>query len=286
MPQTTRAIVWMAGACACYAGVYVAVRRLSQDLPLVELVFLRAVLGVLMMCPMLMRDGLAALRTRRLGVYLWRSAASFSGMLAWFNALSSLPLGDATALLFTVPIFTVILAVMFLGEKPGVYRWAAVLSGFAGALIIIRPGFAEISLTAMGVLFTAVCYAGVNIFTKVLTRTDTIAAVVFYQFFLIMFYASIPTAYLWVTPGWAEVPWLLGFGTVSYIAQQCMTRSFASAEATVVMPITFLQLPIVTVLALLLFAELPNPWTWVGAAVIVAATTVIARREAAAGRAH
>jgi drug/metabolite transporter (DMT)-like permease len=209
-----------------------------------------------------------------------RTVVSYSGMLCWFYALANMPLADATSLMFTLPLFTVLLARMFLGEHVGLDRWAATAIGFCGALIIIRPGFATVGLAAGAALYTALSYAGANAMTKSLVRTEDSNVVVFYNFALLGVIAVGPAIHAWQTPAWSDVSWILVFGVLSLVAQQCITRSFAAAPASVVTPFQFLKLPFVALIALMWFAEEPDPWTWLGALVIFASAYVIVRREA------
>ena len=203
-------------------------------------------------------------------------------MLCWFYALANMPLADATSLMFTLPLFTVLLAAMFLGESVGIDRWAATVIGFAGALIIIRPGFVEVGIAAGAALYTAMSYAGGGAMTKALVRTENSNAVVFYNFALLGVVSIVPAIAVWETPAWEDVSWILLFGVLSAVATQCITRSFAAAPASVVIPFQFLKLPFVAIIALLWFAEAPDSWTWLGALVIFASSYAIVRREAGA----
>lgn len=284
MPASLRGVLWMTAASFFYACLYVLIRRLTESVPIFELVFLRAALGVALMLPWLMGAGLGALRTTQWRAYGVRAVIVTAGMVCWFYGLARLPVSDATALLFTLPLFTVLLAGPVLGETVGVHRWAATGVGFVGALIIIRPGVVEVSLAAGAVLFTALTYAAGQILTKRLTRTESSNALVFYMFALMAVATAPPAAYVWRTPAWVDVPWILALGILSAIAQQCITRSFAAAPASVVGPFNFLKLPFVAVIAFVWFAELPDPWTWLGGAVIFASAYYIARRESRTAR--
>jgi drug/metabolite transporter (DMT)-like permease len=146
-------------------------------------------------------------------------------------------------------------------------------------LIIIRPGFAEVGIAAGAALYTALSYAGGSAMTKSLVRTENPNAVVFYNFALLGVVSLGPAVVAWETPAWADATWILAFGVLSVVATQCITRSFAAAPASVVVPFQFLKLPFVAVIALLWFAERPDPWTWLGALVIFASSYAIVRRE-------
>ena len=285
LPDAVRGALWMSAASLFFAVIYVVIRRLTQTVPIQELVLLRALLGIAFMAPWLVRAGPAGLRTGRPWMYVWRTALSYSGMLCWFYALANMPLADATSLMFTLPLFTVLLAATFLGERVGVDRWMATAVGFAGALIIIRPGFVEVGLAAGAALYTALSYAGSGAMTKALVRTESPNAVVFFTFALLAVVSVGPAVVVWQTPVWEDVSWIILFGVLSAVATQCVTRAFAAAPASVVVPFQFLKLPFVAVIAFLWFAEPPDPWTWLGALVIFASTYAIVRREAASATA-
>ncbi len=280
LPAGFRGMLWMSAASFFFAMVYVVIRRLSQSVPIEELVFLRAVMGIAVMTPWLAREGLAALKTVQPGMHIGRTAFSYSGMICWFYALANMPLADATSLMFLLPIFTVLLAATFLRERVGALRWAATLGGFAGALIIIRPGLVAVSLAAAAALYTAFSYAAANAMIKSILKTEGSNAVVFYTFAGLAVASAGPAIASWQTPAWSDVSWILVFGLLSVAAAQCITRSLAAAPASVVVPFQFLKLPFVAAVALLWFAEAPDPWTWTGALVIFASTYAIVRREA------
>ncbi len=284
LPGGVRGVLWMSAASFFFALIYVVIRRLTETVPIPELVLFRALLGMAFMAPWLVRSGAGALRTARPGMYVWRTLVSYSGMLCWFYALGHMPLADATSLMFTLPLFTVLLAAMFLGERVGIDRWAATAVGFCGALIIIRPGFIEVGVAAGAALYTALSYAGGSAMTKALVRTESPNAVVFYTFALLGVVSLGPAVAAWQTPVWQDVWWILAFGILSAVATQCITRSFAAAPASVVVPFQFLKLPFVALIALAWFAEPPDPWTWLGALVIFAGSYAMVRREAQASR--
>ena len=280
LPNGVRGVLWMSAASFSFACVYVVIRKLTEAVPILELVLFRAVLGMAFTAPWLFRSGLGGLRTPRPGMYVWRTLVSYVGMICWFYALANIPVADATSLMFTLPLFGVLLAAMFLGERVGLDRWTATVVGFAGALIIIRPGFVDIGLAAGAALITAMSYAGAGVMTKSLVRTEHSNAVVFYYFALLAVVSIGPAIAVWETPAWEDVWWILLFGALSVVAQQCLTRAYAAAPASVVIPFQFLKLPFVAVIAFLWFAEEPDPWTWLGALVIFASTYAIVRRDA------
>ena len=279
LPDPVNGVLWMASASLFYSFIYIAVRNLTDALSISQVIFFRATLGALFMLPWLARAGLIALRTRRMKLYILRVALAYAGTVGWVYGIARMELADANALLFTLPLFTVIFAALLLRETVGLHRWAATIIGFAGALIIIRPGVVELSLPALATLFAAAAFSLALIATKSLVGTEDPNAVVFYLYTLMIPIAVGPAIADWTPLAWGQVPWLLALGVLTVGAQQCSTRAFKAAPASVVMPLHFLQLPMIAVLAFVAFDQTSDIWTWVGAAVICASTYYITLRE-------
>ncbi len=275
----------MTAACLCFAGMNAIIRHLAADLPPFEIVFFRNLMGLAFMVPWLIRAGGTALRTDKQRLYIGRSLLGLFSMLCWFSALALMPLAEATALSFTSPLFATIAAVLIMGEIVRARRWTATLVGFVGAMIVLRPGVQQIGLAEILVLLSAAS-AGLNaIMVKQLTRSEPANAIVTYMTLYITPISLIPAIAVWVTPPWHTVPWLIFLGFLATLGHQAMTRAFAATDASLVMSFDFARLPFVAVIAWLAFGEQPDGWTWVGAAVIVAASAYIAQREAALARA-
>jgi drug/metabolite transporter (DMT)-like permease len=253
-----------------YAITFVTVRELAATFSVFQITFFRAVLGVIVMLPWLARAGVPALRTTRWRLYALRAIVTYTGMVCWFYGLKMLPLADATAIAFTAPLLAVVFLSFWIGERVGFARWIAIVVGFAGALVVIRPGVAALSLAAMGLLYTAVSYGFSSASTRVLATTENSNAVVFYMFATVLPLSIGPAFANWTMPGWVDAPLILLFGALSLVSMLCMTRSLAAAPGYVVMPMFYLQLPFVATLGLVLFDERTSLWTWVGAAVICA----------------
>ena len=273
------AISWMGVATFFYAFTFVAIRELSQSFSVFELCFLRAAMGMLFMLPWLAGAGFAARRTSRFRLYCLRAIVTYSGMVCWFYGLANVPLADATALLFTSPLFTVAFLAISIGEHVSKRRLGAILTGFAGAMRIIRPGFTVITLPILALLFTTVAYGAVSAITRSLTLSENSNAIVFYQFLLVVPVSVGPAAFNWITPSWGDMPLILIFGALSFVSMQCFTRALAAAPAAVVMPVFYLQLPLVALLAFFIYGETPDIWVWVGGVIICAASYDIARHE-------
>jgi len=281
MSAATRGMLWMFGAALFFSASVGFVRYLSDIMSTFEIVLFRQLMGLAFMLPWLHRVGVRGLRTNRLPMQSLRSALSYFGMLASYYSFTLIPIADAVALQFTTPLFTTIFAIIFLKELVGQHRWVALLFGFIGVVVIVRPGFGTLNVGIPAALCAAACYAASNVVNRALSRTDSTPVIVFYSFALQVPLAAVPAALAWTTPGWAEVLPLLGFGVVAIAAQWCLTRSLATADASLVEPVMFIRMPCVALIGYFLFAQLPDSWTWVGAAVIFTSTYVLARREAA-----
>jgi drug/metabolite transporter (DMT)-like permease len=274
-----RGAAWMVLAAACYAVTGAIVRHLASALPVFELAFLRAALTLLLFLPYAVRAGRAGLATSQLRVHGLRSVLTYAGIVLWFFGVSAIPLGDYYALYFTMPLFTIAGAALALRERVPAASWMAVAAGFAGALVIIRPGLVEVSFGALCALASALTYAGSNVVTRVLSRRDSAAVIVIYSNLLVLLIGAVPAAFVWRTPTWDEAPLVVALGLASTLAQYCYTRAIASADARVVQPFDFCRLPIAAALGLVLFGETSDVWTWIGAMIIFAAGSYALRRE-------
>lgn len=277
-----RGILWMVASGMFYALIYIVVRGLSETFPVNQIVFFRAVLGSLFMMPWIAAVGISALRTTQMRLYLWRMAFSYVGAVAWMYGIAGMPLADANALMFTMPLFTIVFAAVWLAERPGPHRIVATAAGFAGALIILRPGMIEISLPALATLFAAASFSAALVGTKKLTATENPNAMVFYLYTLMIPLSAVAAYFDWRDPGFADIPLLLALGVCTVGAQQCQTRAFKAAQASLVVIVNYVQLPIIALLAWLIFGQSTDSWTWLGAAVICASTYYVSYRESRA----
>lgn len=279
-----KATLLMLGAMGFFAAMSAFIRLAAEELHPLEVVFFRNFLALLMMLPWLMRRGLGGLKTQRLGLYSLRALVNIFGMAAGFTALTLIPLAEATALSFTAPLFATIGAVLVLGEVIRRRRIAALIIGFAGTLIVLRPGVEAISLGAMLALINALSISITTLIVKMLTRSEGPEAIVTYMALLMSPLSLLPALFVWQTPSWTALGWMVllaGAGTLGHLL---FTRAFALAEVSQIQPLEFVRLPMVAVVAYMLFAEVPTVWTWLGGSVIFAATAYITHREARLAR--
>ncbi len=278
-----RGIFWMVLACLAFSAMMTSVRYMEGRFDAIQLVFIRSLVGLVMILPLLARSGPRALRTTQLGLHAVRTVLALIAMATLYYALARTPITDATALTFLIPLLTVIAAAVVLREKVDAGRWLATLAGFAGALVIIRPGFTDFSPLILLVVVSSVFYAGAWSSVKILTRKDSAILIVFYMNAIMVPLTAVPAAFLWVRPG---VPDLVPLGVMAlsgWAAHFCQARSFEVADVSSVMPFDFLRLPVAAVMGWYLFAETTDIWMWAGALIIFAAgyyTTVAERRKA------
>ena len=245
------------------------VRELTETFSVYMLVMLRAAIGTAILLPWLYRSGIGVLRTSQPKLYGSRAVLVYTGNLCWFYALAKISLADATVLSFLMPVFTAIILAVWMREQLTTPRIIALALGLAGAFMVIRPGFVAVSLATVGMLYTTIAYGAATAMTRVLTQKDDASVVVFYMFALNLPLALGPGIYHWTPPG--PVDWLLiaAFALLSLYSQIYMTRALALAEAVVVMPTFYLQLPLAAVFGFFLFGQTPQIWLIPGAALII-----------------
>ncbi len=277
--------LWAAAAAAFHSLVPVGVRLLSDTMEPIQIVFYRNAMGLMFFLALFSWRGFSFLKTRHLGLHLQRNVANFVGMWLWFAAIASMPIAKAIALHFTEPMFATLLAVVILKERPGALRIAALLAGFVGVMIVLRPGAIPIGWPALMVLGSAALYATLPIYSRILGRSDPPSTTTFYYQAMLTAFAFFPSLPVWVWPVWGDAPALLLLAAAGTAAPYCIIRAVRHAEASVVSPMGFLRLPLTAGLAFLLFGEPTDVWTWVGAAVIFGAAYVATHGAArSAGR--
>ncbi len=272
LPGTVRGPILMVLGGISLTLMAVVIRDLADKFSVLEMIFLRSVVSFALILPWAIRQGAARLRTGRPFLHLFRNIIHYLGNVAWFLGVTLVPLAELQALQFTVPLFMIVMAALILRENVGVNRWITVAVGFLGALIIIRPGLVEISLGTVAVVVAAFFYASSQTATKLLSRTDSPNAILFYMTVIFIPVSAVPAAFDWVTPGWGDAVPIFLLGVFGYAAHGFMIRSFAAADASFVIPFDFIRLPVAAAFGYVLYLEAPDLWTWAGAVVIFATT--------------
>ncbi len=279
LSPTMRGVIFMVIATIGWAAMMIFVRLLVDDYSTFEILFVRNAVALIVLSPLLMRSGLGVLRTGRPWLHVLRATLSYLGMLGLYYGISLIPLGDVVALSFTQPLFITVLAALILGEAVGMARWRATAIGFLGVLIIVRPGFAEISGATIAVLVAALLYSASNICIKLLMRTDTPLQAVVYVNLIMLPLALVPALFAWNAPGWADFGLMIGVGLSGTLGVYMLTKSYQAADASAVVPFDFLRLPMTAAGAFILFGEIVDLWTWIGAAVIFGSSYALVRFE-------
>ena len=269
----------MGGALLSFSLMAVAVRELLRAFGTFEILFLRSLVSLAVMLALLPRFGAGALRTRLFGLHVVRNLFHFSGQYAWVYAIGLLPLATVFAIEFTMPIWTTVLAVLLLGERLNRGRIVMLALGVAGILIIVKPGLEPVSPAAWVMLAGSLAYAATMISTKRLAVNDSAFAVLFYMSAIQVPLGLLPALPGWVTPGLADLPWILAVGGSGLTAHFCLTRALRAADAIVVVPIDFLRLPLIGAVGVALYGEPLELSILLGAAVIFSGTYYSIWRE-------
>ncbi len=273
-------MLWMVLGGLCFSLLNTLARALSQQLDVYQTQFLRYLMGLLVMLPLVWRHGLQAYRPVNMAGQFWRGGVHTLGLVLWFTALPRISLADMTAIGFTGPIFIMIGAAWFLGEPMRRDRWIAALIGFTGVLVVVLP-----KMTGEGGWYNLVMLASSPVFaasfliTKALTRYEKPGVIVLWQSLTVTL-LSLPMALpYWQSP--SSVQWV-GFvvtGVLGTLGHYCLTRAFHIADISATQSLRFLDLVWASLLGWLVFSDVPSASTWAGALVILLATVWIARRE-------
>ena len=262
-----------------FAGMVMGVREASSEIHPFEIAFFRNLFGILVLVPWFIRSGLQPFKTNRLGLHVVRNLVQVTTVLTFFVALTITPLALATALSFIAPIFATIFAIIFFREQVGARRWAAILFGFAGTYIILRPGAVPVTLGPMLVIVSSVFFSISLTIMKKLSLTDSTVTITCYSATLLALFSLGPAIFFWQWPTWEQLGLLLALGLITTSSQMFFIQAMKVADMNVVMPVFFFQLIWVAVGAYLLFGEMPDIFTLLGGAMVFASTFYIAYRE-------
>ena len=269
----------MGGAVFSFTAMAIAVRELQRHMGSFEIVFMRSLVMLAIVFAMAPHAGFGTLRTRRLRVHLWRNVIHFVGQVLWVYSIGALALATVFAIEFTMPVWTALLAWLFLKEKLSPPRLVMLALGIAGVLLILRPGGGSFHPAALAMILGSLCYASSFIFTKRLTSTDSALAILFWMAVVqtpLSLVAAIPQ---WVTPVAADLPWIVGIGVGSFTAHWCITHAMKLIDASVAAPLDFIRLPLIAVVGAAFYDEALDPMVFVGAAIIFAGTYYALSRE-------
>jgi drug/metabolite transporter (DMT)-like permease len=260
----------MAGWLALMLIVVVAGRETTRELNVFQIMEVRSVLGFFMLYPLIHRNGgLAAMKTPRLLQHIGRNLIHYAAGLGWFFALTLIPLGEVVSIEFTMPIWTAILAVSFLGERMTVWKVSAIVLGVVGVLVIVRPVAGEISPGQLIALGAAIGF-GISIaMMKSLTRTENTLTIIFWMLVIQSAAGFFPSLYVWIWPSAYAFGWIVVIAFCGTFSHYCMARAMLYADATVVLPMDFLRVPLTAAAGWLIYSERLDMFTVLGAALIL-----------------
>ena len=284
LPAAIRGGLWMAAAAAAFTMMTMLIREAANGVHPFEIAFFRALVNLVLMLPFALRTGRAGLKTKNHKAFALRGVCGLAFLMTYFTGASLIPVADSQALTFTSPLWGTLLAIFFLGERLTMTRALAVVVGFAGVLIILRPGVLQVSLGAVLVLAGALTAAASNTIVKFTTRTDHPDAVVFYQMVYVTPLIFVPALYVWTWPALDQFLLMIGVGFFATLNQRFLSRAYASADAIAVLPFEFARLPFAAVIGFVAFNELPDVWAWLGGAVIFSASLYMVRQETRTAR--
>ena len=274
MGASVQAALWMIGAIFSFTAMAVAGRAVSFELDTFEIMLYRSLLGIVVVLIVARAAGtLGEVRHERLGLHAARNLAHFFGQNCWFYALTVIPLAQLFALEFTSPLWVLILAPIFLGERLTRAKLGYATLGFVGVLIVARPDVTDLNPGIVIGAAAAIGFAGSAIFTKMLTRTETITCIMFYLTTMQAVFGFICAGFDGdiALPSPASVPWLVLIGLAGLVAHFCMTKALSLAPASTVMPVDFIRLPVIALVGMAFYNEGLDPLVFVGAALIFAA---------------
>jgi len=247
----------MGGALLSLLLLAVSARELSAHMHTFEILFLRSLVSLLLVLPLIGRHpgGWAQLRSRQAGLHLWRNLAHLGAQYAWILGIALLPLAQVFALEFTAPLWGALLAALLLGERLNRYRLLALLLGMAGVLIMLRPGIEEIRPGVLIVLVSALGFALANTLTKKIVVQDSPLNIIFWMTVIHLVLSAPPAVLVWTPVSAVAWFWVLIMALVSISAHFCLSRAFALADAMVVQPLDFLRLPLAACVGFLFYQE-------------------------------
>ncbi|MGB8397782.1 DMT family transporter [Bradyrhizobium sp.] len=269
-PSKPRAALWMAGWLALMLIVAVAGREAMRELNVFQLMEMRSILGFLMLYPLIrVNGGFSVVKTARAHMHIARNLIHYGAQLGWFFALTLIPIGQVVAIEFTMPIWTAILAATFLGERMTVWKIAAIVLGIVGVVVIVRPAAGEINPGQLIALAAAVGF-GVSIaMVKSLTRTEQTLAILFWMLVVQSAAGFFPALYAWTWPPTYSWGWVVMIAFCGTFSHYCMARAMLHADATVVIPMDFLRVPLTAAAGWLIYSERLDMFTVLGAALIL-----------------
>jgi len=256
------------------------VKLLSDDLHPIIICFYRCLMGLILITPFIALNNFKALKSSNTKLQLIRALINIISMICWFSAIGIMHFEKATALGFTTPLFTTILAVIILGEVIRFHRTAALILGFIGIIVIIRPGYLPFEFGTLLMLAASFSFSFVLIFVKKLSATDSSLTIIFYHLLYMTPVFFILSLFFWESVSFNQLVIFVFMGASGLLSHWCLAQAFKLSDTTFVMPLQFTKLIWASLIGLFIFAEQPDIWTWVGGIIIFISVVYITYREA------
>ena len=256
------------------------VKLLSDELHPIIICFYRCLMGLISITPFVAKNNFNALQTDNMRLQIFRALINIISMICWFSAIGMMHFEKATALGFTTPLFTTVLAVLVLGEVIRFHRTAALLLGFVGILIIIRPGYMPFEFGTILMLIASFSFSFVLIFVKKLSATDSSLTIIFYHLLYMTPAFFILSFFYWESINLSQLIVFILMGASGLLSHWCLAQAFKMSDTTFVMPLQFTKLIWASLIGLFIFSEQPDIWTWIGGVIIFISVVYITYREA------
>ena len=282
MKQNKLIVVALLAIGATFFGSFMGagVKFLSDDLHPIIICFYRSLMGLILITPFVARNNFKALHTKNMRLQIFRASINIISMICWFSAIGMMHFEKATALGFTTPLFTTVLAVLVLGEVIRFHRTAALLLGFIGIIIIIRPGYVPFEFGTVLMLIASFSFSFVLIFVKKLSATDSSLTIIFYHLLYMTPVFFILSLFYWENINLNQLIIFILMGASGLLSHWCLAQAFKMSDTTFVMPLQFTKLIWASLIGLFIFTEQPDIWTWIGGIIIFISVVYITYREA------
>ena len=280
LPDNVRGAAWMMVSGVLFTIMATLVKELGRRYDPFQIGLFRSLFGLVVLLPLILPHGLQALRTSRPVLHLARALCGVSAMAGGFYGLANLPLADVTAIGFGLPLFLIVTAVLFLGEKVRWRRWTATVVGFIGVVIMLRPGQGQVEVATLVVIGSTMLVSFAATMVKILTRTESTLTSLAWFGVVSTVTMAVPAALVWETPVGVDWVLLILVGVLGACGQACIVRAYTVGEATAIAPFDYFKMIYAILVGIALFGEWPDEWTLTGAVIIVGSTLYIARREA------
>ena len=280
-----RAALWMSGWLSLTLGVTVAAREGLREVSVFEVMELRTIIGICILLPIVqLNGGLATVRTARFGAHVARNVVHYGAQLGWFFAITLIPIAQVVSIEFTMPIWTAILAATLLGERMTVWKIGAIALGIVGVLVIVRPATGAVNPGQLVALAAAVGFGISVALVKFLTRTESALAIIFWMQVIQAAIGFVPTLLVWSWPPLYAWGWILMIAFCGTFAHFCMARAMLYADATIVVPMDFLRVPLTAAAGWLIYSERLDLFTVLGAGLILSGNLLNLKPEARLAR--